>query len=102
MLAAFLVTAVQSSAEASRTLKFVNYTGATIRSIYLNGTNVLGGDLGNRSSTTATINERSGSYFDIKIVFSDGSDWYWNNTDLHTVWKITFIRNGSKIRAQWN
>ena len=98
VLAAFLVTAVQISAEASRSLEFVNSTGETIQAIYLNGHSV--GGLSNRQSRSVTLG--SGSIFDIKIVFSSGRDVYWDNCDLHTVWRITFIRNGSKIRAQWN
>ena len=99
ILAAFLVAAVQSPvAEASRELVFVNNTGAAISSIYLNGHSV--GGLSNRSSRSVKLG--SGSIFDIKIVLSNGNDWHWNNVDLHQIWRITFIRNGSKIRAQWN
>lgn len=98
VLAAFLVTAVQSSTEASRELVLVNNTGESINSIYLNGHNV--GGLSNRNSRSVKLG--SGSIFDLSIVFSSGRDVYWKNLDLHQIWRITFIRNGSNIRAQWN
>lgn len=98
VLAAFLVAAVQVPVDAARQLVFVNNTGSSISSIYLNGHSV--GGLSNRQSRSVKLG--SGSIFDIKIILSNGNDWRWNNVDLHTVWKITFIRNGSKIRAQWN
>ena len=98
ILAVVIVTATYSSAEASRELVFVNYTGESISSIYLNGHSV--GGLSNGQSRSVKLG--SGSIFDLSINFSSGRNVHWDDLDLHQIWRITFIRNGSAIRAQWN
>lgn len=107
VLAAFLVTAVQSSALAG-SVTSVNRTGMNITQIYLKGNkvsnwggNVIGGYY-LPSGSSFKLNGLPNTGADLRIVLSNGSDWYWQKINLASIWRITFIRNGSAIRAQWN
>ena len=96
-LAVVLFAAPQSSAEA-RTLELVNRVGESIKTIKLNGHYLGGLPVGGSS----TVELRSGSIFDLSIILSSGRDVYWDDLNLSNVWRLTFVRNGSAIRVNFN
>lgn len=79
MLTAFLVAAVQSSADAAtKYIKIINRSGRTITAIYCTATgygkwggNRLNGSVGNGGSVGIPVNTDR-RYWDFKVVFSDG------------------------------
>lgn len=94
----------------AKTLEFINYTGTTIDYLYISNANASGWGgnlLGNSSIShngTYNLNIPSNAprYIKMKIILRGGRDIYWDNIDLSSLWRITFIKNGNVIRANWN
>ncbi len=109
ILAVAFSFSTQNPVEAGRQdFTVYNQTGRTIYYLYCShsgaGTweeDILHNDtLANGRSLTIRFNSgESARYWDLRVVFSDGSDWYWNNIDLFTVSSVTIDRNG---RAHYN
>ncbi|MBR1395996.1 MAG: hypothetical protein IJ563_00475 [Selenomonadaceae bacterium] len=108
-LAFVLILGISTSAYA-RTLEFVNYTGSTITQLYISNNNASGwgsdllGSSVIKTNGTYSINIPSNAptYIKIKVVVSGRGEWYWSNVNLSSLWRITFLNNGSKVRANWN
>ena len=95
VLAAFLVTAIQSSALAG-SVTFVNNTGVHITGVYLGKGGRWTNNLGSISSGSSfKVNNLPNSTVNLRATFSNGRDITWNGVDLNFTWKITFVRRGS-------
>lgn len=112
VLAAFLVTAVQVPAFAAwKNLEVHNNTGRTISKLYLSqsgygtwGKNVLNGILHSGYYRTVRYDTQY-TYFDLKIVFSDGKKITWKKNsqlNLSGAWRINIYRDGSIYRVAKN
>jgi hypothetical protein len=103
VLAAFLVTAIQTSAFAGQQdFTFVNNSGYTIRHMYCSATNdweedVLGDDvlLNGHSFKLTFPASQTARYWDIKVILSDGPEWYWTGLDLFNISTITLDSSGT-------
>lgn len=82
----------------------VNYSGRTIYYLYVSRSDHTGWEedlLGNgvlKHGDSRKINfssNENGRYWDIRVVFEDGSDWYWNGVDLQTVYKMVIDGRGT-------
>ena len=99
VLAAFLVTIVQSSAFAGRQdFTFVNNTGKIVNYLYLspsgNGSweyDVLGRNqvIYHGDSVFVPVSGYDDQYWDIRVVTNDGNDWAWYGIDLFSVSTVT-------------
>ena len=101
VLAAFLVTAIQTSTFAANNerLEIVNGTGRTIvalESVALrnkwNGNDLLGGRV-LKSGDSTTINyDPAVRYFRLRIFFNDGNSVTWNKIDFNDAWRLTLYK----------
>lgn len=89
---------------------FVNYSGKNIYFLYVSESsyNKWGQDLVgkgqvlyNGGSNSFRYNNKY-RYYDIKVVFGDGSDAVWDNYDLRSAWKLTIYQDGSRYRIKKN
>ena len=89
---------------------FVNYTGRTIRNLYITATgyNKWGSDLlgnsvlGNGDSVSLRYNNDY-RYYDIKVIFSGGDEIVFEKCDYKAVWRMTiFHRYGSTYTVRRN
>jgi hypothetical protein len=113
VMAAGLALLAPSAADAARqNFTLVNNTGYTIREVYVSTVNtnsweedVLGQDeLDDDSSVDITFPHHAGGcYWDLKVVYDDGTDAYWKNFNLCTISEITisYNRNTGKTWAHW-
>lgn len=104
VLAAFLVTAVQSSAFAAwKDLQVVNHTGYEIKNLYISssgsgswGKDLLGNStLANGSSKTISYNGDY-TYYDLKIIFMNNSHREWTGNqrlNFNGAWRITIYKS---------
>ena len=84
------------------TYSFKNYSGRTIKSLYVSssGYNKWGDDmcgssvLSSGESLSMKYNNRT-RYFDVKVVWMDGSSTTWSKKDFKAMWRLTLYRNGS-------
>lgn len=82
----------------------VNNTGSTVYNLYVSPVNsdnweedVLGdsGVIMPGASTTINFSGRNERYWDLRLVFDNGADLYWENIDLFSVSKITINSDGT-------
>lgn len=79
---------------------FVNYSERAIRSLYITpssydkwGKDLLKGTvLKNGDSYTIRYSDTI-RYFDIKVVWTDGSNVTWTEYDYSSIWRLTLFRN---------
>lgn len=103
VLAAFLITAIQTPAFAGRQdFRFTNNSGYTVQRMYCSATSsweedVLGNDvLRNGQSFKLTFPaSQTARYWDIKVVLSGGTEWYWTGLDLFNISQITLDSSGT-------
>jgi hypothetical protein len=88
----------------SQNFVIVNNTGSTIYNIYVSPVNSdnweedILGDSGvvmpgeSKSITFSGYNDR---YWDLRVVFDNGADFYWTNVDLFSISRITVNSNGT-------
>lgn len=88
---------------------FVNYSGYTIKNLYITATgyNKWGSDLLGRSvlsngDSVSLRYDNSTRYFDVKVVWMDGSDTTWSRVDYRSVWRKTLYRDGSTFYLRSN
>lgn len=97
VLAAFLVTAIQSSALAGRQdFVFVNNSGQVVKQLrfspsnYNNfGDNVLSSPVYHGQRRKIRVNGYSDQYWDFKVVTANGTVWKWYGINLFSVSTIT-------------
>ena len=88
---------------------FVNYSGYTIKNLYISasGYNKWGKDLLGKSvlqngdSVSLRYNNDS-RYFDIKVVWMDGSNSTCSRHDYKSVWRVTLYKKGSTFYVKNN
>ena len=81
---------------------FKNYSGHTIKNLYISssgyrkwGDDMCGSSvLSNGESLSMRYNNTS-RYFDIKVVWMDGSSATWSKRDFKGMWRLTLFKNGS-------
>lgn len=81
----------------------VNNTGSTVYNLYVSPVNsdnweedVLGDNvIMPGDSTTINFNGRSERYWDLRLVFDNGVDLYWENIDLFSISRITINSDGT-------
>ena len=98
LLSLIIITLAANAALAARkNYNFVNYSGKTIKNLYVSlssdgnwGSDHLGSSevLINGKSLSCWYNDRY-RYFDIKVVFMDNSDLIWYKYDFKGVWRLT-------------
>jgi hypothetical protein len=81
---------------------FYNYSGRTIKSLYITGSRYgsWGSDLLRQSilSNGGSVGLRYDNkvrFFDVKVVWMDGSSTTWKKHDYRSAWRITLYRKGS-------
>lgn len=81
----------------------VNNTGSTVYNLYVSPVNsdnweedVLGDNvIMPGDSSTINFNGRSECYWDLRLVFDNGVDLYWENIDLFSISRITINSDGT-------
>ena len=88
---------------------FVNYSGYTIKNLYITGssygkwgTDLLGSSVLSNGNSVSLRYDNSVRYFDVKVVWMDGSDTTWSRVDYRGVWRKTLYREGSTFYLQSN
>ena len=95
-----------STAEAgTQDFTIVNFSGKTIYHLYVSRSDhrgweedVLGktGIIEHGDSKKITFSSReNGKFWDIKVVFEDGTNWVWNGVDLESVYRIRIDGKGT-------
>ncbi len=105
LLAAICLLALQNPVEAGRQdFQLVNYTGQTIYRVYCSSIysdnweeDLLGDDtLSDGQSLNIRFNDsEDNQYWDLRVVFPDGSDLDWRNIDLFSIRRVTIYSDGS-------
>lgn len=80
---------------------FVNYSGRIIKYLYITatgydswGSDILGSSvLGNGDRVGLRYNDDY-RYYDVKVVFSDGSDVVFGGHDYRSLWRLTIFHKG--------
>ena len=114
VLAAFLVTVTQTSSALAdkRDFTIVNHADKSIHYVYctaysnrnwqkdvLGNDTIMPGESKKLYFNSVTVPDR---YWDVRIVFAGGADWYWRKIDLYKVGRMTIYKSGSKYYASWN
>lgn len=87
---------------ARKNFDFVNYSGNTIRYLYISssddprwGYDILGSSvLANGYSVGCWYDNRY-RYFDVKVIFSSGQEAVFSMHDFRSMWRLTIFRRGS-------
>ncbi len=106
VLAAAIMLIAQSQAFAgAQNFVLVNNTGSTIYNLYCSSVNsgnweedILGdtGTVAPGESVTVNFNaSQRGRYWDLRLVFDNGVDIYWENIDLYSIGTITVNSDGT-------
>jgi hypothetical protein len=99
VLAAFLVTATQTSAEATWQFDFINHSGKTVDMFFAAENNAK--SWGNNIFDTTPVYHngavgiRLGSnarYWKFKVIFQDGSSKYWKGVDMRASWTRMILK----------
>ncbi len=88
---------------------FVNYSGYTVKNLYITGTgydrwgkDLLGKSVLNNGDGIRLTYDNKTRYFDIKVVWMDGSDSICRSHDYKSVWRVTLFRDGSSFYVKNN
>ena len=83
----------------------VNFSGMTIYHLYVSrsdcsgcGGDVLGeyGIIRHGESKKITFSSReTGKFWDMMVIFKDGTKWFWNGIDLETVYRVRIDGEGT-------
>ncbi len=103
MTAVLMVACASVSFAGVQDFTLVNNTGRVIHQINVSASNsdywyddILGSDvLMNGDGTEVTFGDSDERYWDIRAIFDDGSDIYWQNIDLFNVIQVTLNSNGT-------
>ena len=111
LLSVMIIAAFGASTASAKWInfQFKNFSGRTIMRLYVSQHNYrkwgedMCGDSVLRNGEVASIryNDRS-RYFDIKVVWMDGSDSIWENYDFKNMWRLTLFQDGSTYRISKN
>ena len=104
-----LVIMASVASAAWRDFSFVNYSGRTIKYLYISRSgydswsdDILGSYvLGHGESYECTYDNRF-RYFDIKVVFSDGEEQICWGHDFRNLWRLTFYRSNGNYYVRSN
>ena len=102
---ALMLMASAPALAGSQDFTIINNTGSTIFHIFCSSTNsgsweedILGdsGTIAPGASATIRFDAAENSrYWDLRVVFDNGADLYWNNVDLFSVGEITVNSDGT-------
>ena len=88
---------------------FINYSGNTIKNLYITGSSyrkwgpdLLGSSVLSNGNSVSLNYDNSVRYFDVKVVWMDGSDTTWSRLDYRGVWRKTLYREGSTFYLRSN
>ena len=88
---------------------FVNRSGRTIKNLYISqagyrywGDDMLGNSVLSHGSSWSMRYNNTSRYFDIKVVWMDGSSVTWDNYDFRGMWRLTLRRRGSRYSISKN
>ena len=88
---------------------FVNQSGYTIKHLYISASgyskwpfDLLGTSILRNGDSVNLSYDNNTRYFDVKVVWMDGSDIIWSRVDYRGVWRKTLYREGSTFYLQSN
>ena len=88
---------------------FVNYSGRTIKALYITssgydkwGKDLLGNSVLYNGNSVSLQYSNEYRYYDVKIVWNDGSDTTWSKVDYKSVWRKTLYLDGSTYYIKSN
>lgn len=93
-----------------RNFSFINYSGRIVKYLYISqsgydrwGYDILGSStvLGNGDSHSCRYDDRY-RYFDVKVIFADGSDAIFVNHDFRRLWRLTLFNRGGTYTIRSN
>lgn len=88
---------------------FYNYSGRTIKNLYITsskygnwGSDLLKSSVLSNGGSVGLRYDNRVRYFDVKVVWMDGSSVTWSSYDYRSVWRITLYRKGSTYYIKGN